>query len=249
MPPHPTSRRRRGTLRNRVQELAAGPTGEVHRWHRSRRLGPVPRLCRAPRGASDSGGVEGPTAGLSQQSGEAEGSRASGGALVGWEAALTTTGRSSTARWAGPGKQGRQGATGVNRWLNPLKLWNRLESGGSGPGSSAHLPHLGGEVTPKPESVAGEATRKACGVLVARLQGHSRAPILPTESLVNVGTVPSSPSQPAQPRLVAGMVHRRPRAVGRGGGSVVVRGRESRPRGEGTQQGEQIWNWNVRRRR
>jgi hypothetical protein len=110
--------------------------------------------------------------------------------------------------------------------------------------------HLGGEVTPKPESGAGgEVTRKAYGVLVARLQGHSRVPILPTELLVNVGTVPWSPGQPAQPGLVAGKVHRRPRAVGRGGGTVVVRGRESRPHGEGTQPGEQIWNWNVRRRR
>jgi len=128
--------------------------------------------------------------------------------------------------------------------LEPARIW-RIWAG-----QQCTPSHLGGEVTPKPESVAGgEATRKACGVLVARLQGHSRAPILPTESLVNVGTVPSSPSQPAQPGLVAGMVHRRPRAVGRGGGSVVVRGRESRPHGEGTQQGEQIWNWNVRRRR
>ena len=164
--------------------------------------------------------MEGPTAGLSQQSGEAEGSRASGGALVGWEAALTTTGRSSTARWAGPGKRGRQGATGVNRWLNPLKLWNRLESGGSGPGSSAHLPHLGGEVTPKPESVAGgEATRKACGVLVARLQGYSRAPILPTESLVNVGTV-SLVAWPAGPAR-AGGGHGPPSTEGCGAGRRV----------------------------
>jgi hypothetical protein len=116
--------------------------------------------------------------------------------------------------------------------------------------AAVHTFPLGGEVTPKPESVAGgEATRTACGVLVARLQGHGRAPILPTELLVNVGTVPESPYQPAQPGLVAGKVHRRPRTVGRGGGSVVVRGRESRPHGEGTQRGEQIWNWNVRRQR
>jgi len=60
-----------------------GETDQQKRW--------TPRpdpTSRAPRGAGDSGGVEGPTAGLSQQSGEAEGSRAGGGAPVGWEAAL-----------------------------------------------------------------------------------------------------------------------------------------------------------------
>jgi len=129
-----------GPVREGLCRLAAFPRERLHRqgWHRH--AGSVSWLRRAPRGASDSGGVEGPTAGLSQQSGEAEGSRAGGGAPVGWEAALTTPGRSSTARWAGSGKRGRQGATGVNRWLKPLKLWNRLESGGSGPGSSAHRP-------------------------------------------------------------------------------------------------------------
>jgi hypothetical protein len=105
-------------------------------------------------------------------------------------------------------------------------------------------------VTPKPESVAGgEATRKACGVLVARLQGHSRAPILPTESLVNVGTASWSPCRLSQPGPGAGKVHRRPTAVGRGGGSVVVRGRESRPLGEGAQRGGWLWEWKIRRRR
>jgi hypothetical protein len=64
-------------------------------------------------------GWKDPPPGLSQQSGEAEGSRASGGALVGWQAALTTTGRSSTARWAGPGKQGRQGCNGSEPVVEP----------------------------------------------------------------------------------------------------------------------------------
>ena len=66
--------------------------------------GPVPWLCGAPRGACDPGGVEGPTAGLSQQTGEAEGSWAGGGALVWWEAALTKPGRIGTARRSGCGK-------------------------------------------------------------------------------------------------------------------------------------------------
>jgi hypothetical protein len=43
------------------------------------------------------------------------------GVLVGWEAALTKPGRSSTARWAGSGKRGRQSATGVNRWFAAIQ--------------------------------------------------------------------------------------------------------------------------------
>ena len=110
--------------------------------------------------------------------------------------------------------------------------------------------HFGGVVTPKPGCVAGgEATRKACGVLVARLQGNSRVPILPTGLLVNVGTVLGlpCPSDPAWVRRWAGPPSTD--GPGRGGGSVVVRGRESRPHGEGTQRVAQLWEWNVRRRR
>src|SRR5215216_7470457 len=47
--------------------------------------------------------------------------------------------------------------------------------------------------------------------------------------VVNVGTVPVSPTRGGQARC-------RLMAPERGGGSVVVRGRESRPHGEGTQQ-------------
>jgi hypothetical protein len=89
--------------------------------------------------------------------------------------------------------------------LEPARIW-RIWAG-----QQCTSSHLGGVVTPKPESVAGgEASRKVCGVLVARLQGHSRAPILPTELLVNVGTVPWSPCRLAQPGPGAGKVHRRP---------------------------------------
>ena len=59
-------------------------------------------LCATRR--HESGGMRGPAVGLSQQSGEAEGS------LIpevrgGWEAALTTTGRAGTARRSGSGKR------------------------------------------------------------------------------------------------------------------------------------------------
>jgi len=57
---------------------------------------------------------------------------------------------------------------------------------------------LCGASTPKPDCVVGgEATEKACGVPVARLQGHSWAPIPPTGVMVNVGTVLGSPSPPS----------------------------------------------------
>lgn len=90
--------------------------------------------------------------------------------------------------------------------------------------------------TPGPVDVAGrEATRKACGVLVARPQGHSWAPHLSSGSRVNVGTTLVAPF-PASGQLVGGKARRRLLPLGWGGGPVVVRGRESRAHGEGVQQ-------------
>ena len=69
----------------------------------------------------------------------------------------------------------------MNQWQNPLKL-----------GTGSNLVDMGraavhgalcGASTPKPDCVVGgEATEKACGVPVARLQGHSWAPTLPIGS-------------------------------------------------------------------
>ena len=75
---------------------------------------------------------------------------------------------------------------------------------------------------------------KACGVAVARLQGHSWAPTLSMGSRVNVGTTLAVPF-PASDLLVGGKVRRRPMSPRWGGGPVVVRGRESRSHGEGVQ--------------
>ncbi len=75
----------------------------------------------------------------------------------------------------------------------------------------------------------------ACGVVVAKLQGHSWAPTPSNGSGVNVGTIPAVPS-PASSQLVGGKARRRPMLSGWDGGPVVVRGRESRPHGEGVQQ-------------
>jgi hypothetical protein len=75
---------------------------------------------------------------------------------------------------------------------------------------------------------------KVCGVAVAMLQGHSWAPIPSNGQGVNVGTTPAVPS-PASRQLVGGKARRRSMPLGWGGGLVVVRGRESRPHGEGAQ--------------
>ena len=150
------------------------------------------------------------------------------------EAALTTTGRASTARWSGSGE--RDGKAYVrNQRLNASQEQT----------TSSNLADLGWVAartrtatvggTPWSVDVAGrEATVKACGVAVARLQGHSWAPTPSNGSRVNVGTIPAVPS-PASSLLVGGKARRRPMPSGWGGGPVVVRGRESRSHGEGVQ--------------
>ena len=84
-----------------------------------------------------------------------------------------------------------------------------------------------------------EATVKVCGVVVAKLQGHSWAPTPSIGSRVNVGTTPAVPD-PASSQLVEGKVRCRPMPPRWGGGPVVVRGRESRPHGEGVQRDRSI---------
>ena len=75
---------------------------------------------------------------------------------------------------------------------------------------------------------------KDCGVAVAMLQGHSWAPTPLKGSRVNVGTIPVAPA-PTSSQLAGGKVRRRLKPSGWDGGPVVVRGRESRPHGEGVQ--------------
>ena len=75
----------------------------------------------------------------------------------------------------------------------------------------------------------------ACGVVVAKRQGHSWAPPWSSGHAVNVGTVPALP-YPTVFGPTGGKARRRLMAPGWDGGSVVVRGRESRSHGEGTQQ-------------
>ena len=91
-----------------------------------------------------------------------------------------------------------------------------------------------GELLGRLMSPAWEATLKVCGVGVARPQGHSWAPNSSNGSRVNVGTFSPVPS-PADLWVVGGKARRRRMLAGRGGGPVVVRGRESRSHGEGVQ--------------
>jgi hypothetical protein len=80
-----------------------------------------------------------------------------------------------------------------------------------------------------------EATRKGCGVLVARLPGNSWTPSPSTGHVVNVGTARRPPFPPAG-QAGGGQARRRLMIAGWDGASVVVRGRESRPHGQGRQQ-------------
>ncbi len=142
------------------------------------------------------------------------------------------TGRARQAR--------RTGARVQEPVVEPSQVERRLQPGGYGPVSSAHLDRVGDPGVGRGDfgSVLGlagsEATVKVCGVVVARLQGKSWAPIPSNDHVVNVGTTSGSPSPPAS-RAGGGQTHRRSRAPGWGGAAVVVRDRESRSHGQGRQ--------------
>ena len=95
-------------------------------------------------------------------------------------AAPTTPGRVGTARRLGSGKRGGTAYECRNQWWNPLKARtgsNLVDMGRD----AAHARVSGTRATPQPLNRGGEeATRKACGVRVARLQGKSWAPPPPT---------------------------------------------------------------------
>jgi len=93
---------------------------------------------------------------------------------------------------------------------------------------------LAGGLRSRRNAAGGEAARKVCGVLVAMLQGEELGADPVDRDVVNVGTVPALPSPP--PLGDGGQARCRLIAPGRSGGFVVVRGRESRSHGEGTQQ-------------
>lgn len=75
----------------------------------------------------------------------------------------------------------------------------------------------------------------ARGVVMARVLEHSWMPIPSTDQTVNVGTLSSVPHAVTSGHASYGKARRPLMPAGGGGGSVVVRGRESRPHGKGTQ--------------
>jgi len=118
--------------------------------------------------------------------------------------------------------------------VEPPQVQNRLQPGGYGPDSSArpNEERSGDSDADEQERLGGhgESLRRTRGEAAGEKLGAS-----PVErSVVNVGTVSGPPSPPA---VVAGggQARRRLTASGWGGALVVVRGRESRPHGEGPQ--------------
>jgi RNA-directed DNA polymerase len=167
---------------------------------------------------------KGSAAGLSQQAGEAEDSpiletRGRVGAV------LTTTGRVGTARRPGSGKQGEK-ADERNQRVRPRKRCagsNLVDLGRS----AAHdrlstVDSDAGTDGParRPRGRAAAYSWRGCRGIAGRLP----RPTVTGER----GKRPRSPAPCGQARRLL-------MALGRGGASVVVRGRESRPHGEGRQ--------------
>ena len=122
-----------------------------------------------------------------------------------------------------------------NQWLNAPQEIQQLESDRPGLRCNAHPAISFGRGTSRSVDVAGrEVMVNACGVAMTRLQGHSWAPTPSKGSGMNVGTI--SLVGPRCPAGAAGAkTCRRLMPSGWGGGFVVVRARESRAHGEGTQ--------------
>ena len=123
-----------------------------------------------------------------------------------------------------------------NQRLKASQVSQQLEPDRSGLQSNAHPDDLFVRGTPRPVGFSGrEAVMNACGVITAMLQGHSWAPTPSKGSKVNVGTIPLVPEHSGNQSEDLGKVRCRLMPEGWDGGSVVVRGRESRPHGEGAQ--------------
>jgi len=173
--------------------------------------------------------------GLSQQSGEAEGSLIPE-ARVRVGAALTRAGRAGTARRSRVRSARRRGVTRVNQWLNPLKRdtgSNLADQGRTAVHASREV--CGWRLRSRPNAAGGEVMGKACGVPVARLQGEELGAGPVDRNVVNVGTILELLVLPPGQGGGGGHARCRLSASGWDGGSVVVRAAESVVHGEGTQ--------------
>lgn len=82
----------------------------------------------------------------------------------------------------------------------------------------------------------------ACGETMAMMLGHNWVPIPSNGSGMNVGTIPAPPTFLLHPAAeILGWTRGLLIGSGWGGELVVVRGRESRPHGEGVQCDCRIW--------
>ena len=148
---------------------------------------------------------------------------------------MTKPGRASTARWSRARRSRQRGVTRVNQWLNPLKR-----------GTGSNLADVGRATVRVDDYGRRRRLRSRLLTWVRRPSpqccgfgdGEAVAAELGADPanrhMVNVGTVSEPPSS-ASGQLVDGQVHRQLMVLRRGGGFVVVRGRESRSHGEGTQ--------------
>ena len=122
----------------------------------------------------------------------------------------------------------------MNQWQNPVS-GVPTRNLADGLVSSARLPAMVGDSQGRWQIAGPEAMVKDCGVAMTRLPGYSWAPPLSTGRMSERGNRLRLPSWLAI-QVASGQAHRRLMIVRRGGASVVVRGRESRPHGEGRQQ-------------
>jgi hypothetical protein len=183
-------------------------------------------LCATRRHQSN-GDERAPASGCRSSRAKAGGSLIPG-ARVRAGAAPTTARRAGTTGRPSARSARRKGVTEVNQWLKPLKRDAGSNLVDVGRIAAHAVRDRGRGLRSRRNAVGGEAARKVCGVLVAMLQGEELGADPVDRDVVNVGTVPVPPTCGGQARC-------RLIVPGRGGGSVVVRGRESRPHGEGTQ--------------
>lgn len=123
----------------------------------------------------------------------------------------------------------------MNQWLNPLKrgTGSNLVDVGRAAVRASHC-ECGWRLRSRLLMSVGRPSGNACGVP----DGEAAAAKLDVDpinrDMVNVGTVSGLPF-PSCSQHEGGQAHRQLTTPRRGGGSVVVRDRESRPHGEGTQ--------------
>jgi len=190
---------------------------------------PFPCRKGAPRGATGSREVRDLAAGLSRQPGEAEGSltpelRGKAASSPNNDAAREHC-RMARARQARP-----KGVTEVNQCQNPLERGPRLKPDGYGPGQAVRgNPYVLGDRLDQRIDALGR-DRKACPrEHCGRPAGEELDADPVKRTVVNVGTVPASPTRPSGRRLGAASAD----GAGMGRSSRSSRRGDDRPRRAG----------------